>query len=481
MSSINFLPDDDKGRRKLEKKVRTIEYTRPEDAKKEKKSSHGGVLSMFKRSSDVFPKASEMPVVPLKPGDAKMNVEPIVKAHNAVQKVEQKTVIAYRHPETDKKPDTPKEKKEFFGWLKRIFSSSHKTKLSHSSSAMPLPPKPSYASGNMDNESVSIKKTTGAESFIEDEKLKDSRADVTKDFAPNSRSQVKSSLDMPPPPPPFNPFKVNSKPAEVKQEKQQLQPNIPPPPTPMGAVNVPPPAPEVQSDSQEPAMTEVLVESQPHERSMSFDVNLVPDELVQRKRTINRLTLLGVVVLVTYFGCVVVYGVLSYYKTNVSSNVVSVEETTARVQHEIDLLTPVQRDALVLQKRTQEIKKLLDSQIHWLKLLDALETHTMKKVTLLKVSASSDGQIIIQGNAPDAATGYEQIAVLQQATDFVQSLSIIVAPTIPQRQKTAETVVPSGLPFTLPTEAPPGETKAPQSSFSLKLQLVSDYLTSSSK
>lgn len=481
MSSINFLPDDDKGRGKLEKKVRTIEYTRPEDSKKEKKSSHGGVLSMFKKSSNDFPKAAPAPVIPGKPGEKKFPNEPIVKSHSDVKKVEQKTVIAYRSPEVEKKEEEKKERKESFGWLKRFFSRSHKVKLAHESPAMPLPPKPSYAPGEMDEEKITTKDTSGVPLAMAEKKSTQADFTTSKDASGDSGDRVIQPANMPPPPPPFNPFKVESKPSnEPKvQEATQQASVVPPPPTPVGVVSAPPTPDGVQHEAAEPQMTEVQEEPSSRERGMSFDVNLVPDELVQRKRTMNRLTLLGVVVLVTAFVCVVVYGVLSYYKTNVSSNVVSVEETTARVQREIDLLTPVQRDALVLQKRTEEIQKLLDSQIHWIKLMDALETYTMKKVTLTKVSALSDGQVTIQGNAPDAAIAFEQIAVFRNATDFVQSLSITTTPSIPETATTTETVATGGLPFALPNEAPPGEVQTPKSIFAVQLQLTSEYLTSS--
>jgi Tfp pilus assembly protein PilN len=462
MSSINFLPDDEKGREKLEKKVRTIEYTQPEEsAKQQKKSSHGGVLSIFKRSSDDFPKAPKAPILPPKPGIKSQITEPIIKSHNDIKKVEPRTVIAYKKTDTKKKVKPAKEKKSSFDWLKNMFSRSKKAPIVHPAS-VPQPPKPSYTGSQDQKIDTAPSKLPGAGISMGKKEAIDFESKVVRESAP--KTSVASGLSQPPPR--FNPFTITPPKTQDIAKTSDKPQKAPQPLTPIQA------APEPK----EPEMTEAQIDTRPRALGMSFDVNLVPDEMVQRKQTMSRLTLLGVVVLITAFVCVVLYGVLAFYKTNVSSNVVSVQEETSRVQQQIDALTPIQRDALVLEKRTEEIQKLLDSQIHWTKLFDALEKYTMKNVTLLKVSAQPDGQVSIQGEAPDVATAFEQIAVFQNATDFVQSLSIQTTPSIPERA-TANTV-PSESIFTFPSENAPGTTFVPTSNFSVQVQLVADYLIS---
>jgi len=466
MSSINFLPDDEKGREKPEKKVRTIEYTQPEESvKQQKKSSHGGVLSIFKRSSNDFPKAPTMPTLPPKPGVKSQIQEPIVKSHNDIKKVESKTVIAYQKKETKKKDVGTKEKKPIFGWLTKMFSRSAKAPVAHPAHLPPVPQKPYIESRDKKSETVqsepSVTRMSTGKKDMEDFGQKVIQESTPKVPTPSGLSQ---------PPPRFNPFTTEpTKPKDVAQVSQE-------------STKAPQPVESAQEalEPKEPEMTEAQVDLRPRALGMSFDVNLVPDEMVQRKRTMSRLALLGVVVLITAFVCVVWYGILAFYKTNVSSNVVSVQDETSRVQQQIDALTPVQRDALVLQKRTEEIQKLLDSQIHWTKLFGALEKYTMKNVTLSKVTAQADGQVVIQGQAPDVAVAFEQIAVFQSATDFIQSLSILTTPSIPvtSSSNSTSTTSSSDSLFVFPSENAPGETLAPKSIFSVQVQLVADYLIS---
>jgi|GEM_PF-6775451 len=471
MSSINFLPDKNKDGEKSEKKVRTIEYTSPKgDVKKEKKSSHGGVLSIFKKSSTDIPKPPQVPTLPSKPQQGQKSEEPIVKSHNDVKKVEQKTVITYQQPEEKKKIEGKKNKKKPFGWFKGLFSRSKKKGPSEASLAVPQNDAPSYEPSKDSKGEKKEQKAAPPPPSFSSKNTSEKSETVKKAVAENDAS-------VPPlPPPPFSPFHAQEK-SGPKTQGTAEKVAVPSPPTPKAATLGAPPAPITQPGVPASETAEDQMSRRPRTPGGAFDVNLVPDELVQRKRTMSRLALLGVIVLVSAFVCLALYGVLSFYKTNIAKRVVDIDQQTFLTKNEINALKPVQRDALVLQKRTEEVKTLLDNQIHWTQLFTALEKYTLKQVALTKISAKSDGIVTIEGEAPDAATAFEQINVLKQASEFAETVTITTTPTIPKSATTFENVGPASLPFASPNTQAPGEGESPTSKFAVQVQLVPDLLS----
>lgn len=453
-ANINFLPEegDDKD---SSGRIRKIEYTNPDDEKRdsEKTSRLGGVLSVFNRKKESpYPKVTaEMPMPP------KPQPQPIVKTHVEGKKGPTKTVIVYKEKNPEDETRAPKSPSGFSLWLKNLFSRSSKK----------------VKAPDMKKEK-------------EDAKL---AFEIEK-----AASQASPNIPLPPPPPapvnspvipPFTPFGSQapqaSKPVPPKFNPfSEAKKEIPQTTRPAAMPIVPPIAPVQPAPlSQTARYTEAKMEAGPASQGLMFDVNLVPDELAQKKRSMNRLTMLGLVAVISIAAVGLSYGILAFYKQSITTRAIDIDKQIQVSKQQISKLSSVQNDALVLKARTDQINELLASHIAWEKLFTLLEKYTLINVQFLKMSVDANGILTLDGQAIDTNTAFEQYAVLQKATDFATKVSM-TPPTIPtiatNTNATSGSSSTGGIPVTLPTSQPPGSNQIPSSLFTLQITLNSAVL-----
>lgn len=449
MSDINFLPSEAKDNAKEEKKIRRIEFTPGERSKNSgKRAEHGGVFSIFNKKKDADEQI-DITSLPPKPKDQ----EPQLRAHDEKKKSKEKIIhVTQVDPEKKKKP----------GFLARLFSRKTKPVLlkkeeeaqTEKKDADTLPPPPPPPTQD------DVKNSDAEHQAFEEMVIQK-----------HAESQQKKSVQPPPPPPAVS---IQTPAATtLSQDKQEKTPGFlysrlhKKPEIPQGPPGVTKNTSPLTTDA--PQLNQL-------KKSM-FDVNLVPDELVVRKRTMNRLTLLGLITVLALFGVGVIYGILVFYQQNVLSNAEQVEEELRRVEQQIDTLEPIQRDALVLQKRTQEIATILDSHIYWTSFFEKLSQYTLQDVTFLTVNADANGAVTLTAQAPDPAAAFEQRDVFLQATDLASNAQITLGPTIPDTTQSAvPTTTPPAGGVAVPIPSTESPLVIPMSNFTLSLTLAENLL-----
>jgi Tfp pilus assembly protein PilN len=214
----------------------------------------------------------------------------------------------------------------------------------------------------------------------------------------------------------------------------------------------------------------------PQTQGMSFDVNLVPDDLAERSKTLSRLSLLGLVAVVSITFVGILYGALFLYQQNVSSKLHNLTQELTGMQQQIDAFKQIQLDALVLKKRTDEVATLLDRHIIWSSFFSKLEHYTLKNVTITQLNADANGKVSITAGAPSPEIAFEQLNVFLSAKDFVTDAVMPAMPTLgttaaPSATQSSSTPTSSSIPVEFPTTAPPG-TAAANSTFAIELTLI---------
>jgi len=459
---IDFLPSDIKTESPGGKKIREIEYTNPDLGKeKVKTTKHGGVLSIFKRRSDPVVATPPPPPVP----QARTS-EPQVQRHAEKPMVQRKTVITFQ-PAEKKKPTVAKEKKHWLGGISRLFSRKTKAPIQPASSIGQFPQAPKY---DAPSEKPVQKQTAPAQA---------SRPPVQpRPQGQEEDMRIRTTAPQPTPAAPFKPFvapsaTANPQAPQPAANSQNLSP-------------VPPPGVGVNPPQTVPTYTNVEMEQGPSTQGLKFNVNLVPDDLIQRKQSISRVTLLGLVLVLSLAVVGIGYFGLSYYKTQIQSESQNLDKKIADVKQSILRLEPIQRDAAVLEKRSQEIQTILDSQIYWSKLFSKLEEYTHSNVQIIRVSSKGEGVVKITGKTTDTKYAFEQLHIFQSAKDFILSAEFDSLPKIPVQTNTNSSTINNeqlnipGLDVPIPGQQPPNtNTSAPSSEFTMTLELQPEFLSKS--
>lgn len=462
MADINFLPSDLKKPPKEEKKIRQVEYTNPEMEKKQKPTTHGGILSIFSKRA----KLKDV-VAPPPPPTQKKSTEPLVQEHGGPQKREVKTVITFQEPEKKKKKEQQK-KNSRPGFFSRLFSRKEKkSELATPSGFMPDPNAPSYVAQTMAPEPQKNR---------EERMLRGKSFGSRSAYQPSNNDAATRTPEKPrmAPPPPFNPFSKPLPPPPVPPVKEKFEVKNQPPP--FAKPPLPPRSSQQPVGSPEQPMQVVPPAPKP---GLMFDVNLVPDELTQKKRSLSKLTWLALVFVISVAVVAASYFGIAFYKESIASRAERLDDDIERIKQQIKVLEPIQLDALVLKKRTEEIKKLLDSHVHWTTFFSKLETHTLERVQIKNVIANKDGTVTISATALQPEFAYEQLRVFENAEGFIASVSM-TTPTIPVRADDTDSAAPttsSNIFIPVPTTETPG-TAVPVSDFSFQIQLDRSLLYS---
>lgn len=160
-------------------------------------------------------------------------------------------------------------------------------------------------------------------------------------------------------------------------------------------------------------------------KEQSFLVNLLPEELVgreePRKKILNlSFMALGAVVLVA-----LVYSGLYFYQTIIVTKTQEVKTQRLALETQIQSRQNEQNESLQFKQRLDNVKTMLDSHIYWTKFFEKLEYYTLPNVYYTGgFNASTASQLTLQAVAPDFKSVAEQLVVLQNAPDFVESVSI---------------------------------------------------------
>lgn len=210
----------------------------------------------------------------------------------------------------------------------------------------------------------------------------------------------------------------------------------------------------------------------------SLGVNLLPQgvsEQHSKDASSTRLlkvtfTTLGIVTLV-YFGMVM-------YQSYFISQTKQVYDEIQVVEQDIYAYRDLQTQINELNDSIEQVTAILDSHIYWTRFFAQLEQYTLPNVHYSAFSGDISGQINLQAVTTDFGSVSRQMAVFEQAPNFVLKASTNTA----TRSTTAETEETS-VATEAPADSPPQETQNPVS-FAISLQVNPDifyYQTNESR
>lgn len=420
-STINLLPEKDKqlkrdGQRKQSAEM--VEMTKPQDRVfQERVVRMEGLLAFFK---NIFRRAPKLPqpkvkvVVP--PAPAK-TLPPAPKPPAPVTRLE---TMQDRMPSMPKVP-TPPTPPPTGSFLTKLFNRADKVpQQAKSRPVLAVPPPPRVQ--NAPPPPIPVRRAPA--------------------WAP------------PPPPPPRPPA---SQPVAAPVPPPPLMQKAPLQQPPGPAPAFPAPAPK---RSQSPQPLARSTDAQPM-LGASLNVNLVPEQYQPEASVRDRIlaaSFVGGAVLI-------VVGIslgLYFYQQRLQDKVAAVDRETEQVNVEI---TNRERDdlndAIVLQQRTSDVKRVLDQHVYWDAFFQKLEAVTLPTVAYSTMSADVSGSVTLVAQAKTYNDVGAQLLTYQRAKDFITDVKISGATKV-----SAPAATPQG-------GTPPGQTPTSQSlvSFSVSMRV----------
>ncbi|MDD5040102.1 MAG: hypothetical protein PHY34_03045 [Patescibacteria group bacterium] len=159
-------------------------------------------------------------------------------------------------------------------------------------------------------------------------------------------------------------------------------------------------------------------------KPFDWEVNLVPEEIVEQEIPISKVLYLVLFIIVT---CALVFGGwlwTNFYHNNITTQISDVESKIQSKETEITKHSKIQDEVNQFNARVAGIRKLLANHVYWSKIFTKLEQNTIPDVylTTLTVDVNGTVQVTAVGKTYEAAV--KQLYVFQRASDFVQSATI---------------------------------------------------------
>lgn len=396
-STINLLPQKDKqlkrdGQRKQSAEM--VEMTKPQDRVfQERVVRMEGLLSFFKNIFRRPPKLPQPKVKMITPPASPQPLPPAPKPPAPVTKLE---TMMDRMPGAPK-PPAPSAAPPAGGFLTKLFNRAEKT-------APPAPRRPTL-------------------------------------IVPPPPHVPAAS----PPPVPVRRAPAWAPPLPVPTSSASLPsapfPNVPPSsPAPLAQPPFPPPVPVRSRQEQPPARS---TEAQPL-LGASLNVNLVPEQYQPEASVRDR------ILAASFVGgaLLIVAGVaigLYFYQQRLQDKVAAVDSQTEQVNVEIanrerdDL-----NDALVLQQRTSDVKRVLDQHVYWDAFFQKLEGVTLPTVAYSNMSVDVAGSVTLVALAKTYNDVGAQLLTYQRATDFITDVKISGATKVSVAASSSQTGTPPG-------------------------------------
>ncbi len=154
-------------------------------------------------------------------------------------------------------------------------------------------------------------------------------------------------------------------------------------------------------------------------------VNLLPEEFVTTFNPKKKLTTLGLVVAAAVLLVGIVDVSLLLWK---ETQVKKTNDKTAEVSQviaKIKALEPDQRLAIAYKAQNDVLRQLLNRHVYWTQFLTKFQQYTLPTINYPSgISLDLNGVVTLTGIAPDLETVLQQLAIYQNAPDFIQSAGI---------------------------------------------------------
>ncbi len=213
--------------------------------------------------------------------------------------------------------------------------------------------------------------------------------------------------------------------APVAQTKKTIAPV-----TPTAKNTQVPSAPQVTaqkiSDEKVQATAEGLTEAPIHRKTL-FDVNLLSGEFADSFVEKNPLQTIGLGAAVSVLFVLFVYTGLALYQSQGAGSVQYTEQVNTALMQAINTYKTLEDEDQLLRQKVSIIDALLSEHISWNTFLGKLEAVTIPEVTYTSFSASVDGTILIGALSTNYTSLARQMAVFQQETPWIDTVTITSA------------------------------------------------------
>jgi hypothetical protein len=224
----------------------------------------------------------------------------------------------------------------------------------------------------------------------------------------------------------------NKKPKPPKVKKVEKQKPIAPSPP-------PPPPPKVKDVPKPKPVKKEKYHSAPKAEKAKFDINLIPEELLQirYKKSRQKTVTIMMSVLIPALIITGLFVIIDQQQRLIDRNIIQLNDDRDKLNEYFERFENVQKKNIKLQDKLLTINELLQKHIYWTKFFSLLERYTLDDVHYTDFTADTSGQFVLPavsslGDEKDVedriADGYykaaQQIVALGQADDFVDSVSV---------------------------------------------------------
>lgn len=163
-----------------------------------------------------------------------------------------------------------------------------------------------------------------------------------------------------------------------------------------------------------------------------LEVNLIPKDVLEQLNPQKKLLSLLLTILVVIGLTALIYYSLDWYQAKKVNEIQSLKDKLTVVEKKIKDLEAEKNEALNLQKRFLVAYQLTQRHIYWTRFFDRLEEYTIPQVYYTGFAGDVSGKLTLKAVATELRSLAKQIAVLKQASDFVQKVTVhsITAQTV---------------------------------------------------
>ena len=162
----------------------------------------------------------------------------------------------------------------------------------------------------------------------------------------------------------------------------------------------------------------------PTTTSSLLDVNLIPQEVLDKLKPRKKLISLGFFTLGTIVFIVLVYVGMVVYQANLAKKTEEVNQEIVQVEEQIVNYQTIKVEAQRVNQKINRINSLLDEHIYWSAFLDTLALYTIPNVYYQSIAGDVSGAVTLSAVAKSYADIAHQLIVFRSAEDFIESVVI---------------------------------------------------------
>ena len=160
-----------------------------------------------------------------------------------------------------------------------------------------------------------------------------------------------------------------------------------------------------------------------------LNVDLIPAEMshypeleLSKKLVVNGLVLLAVILVIgaAYLG-------ITWYQLKVNNELKTVETEITQLKMQISVYENQKEAAVVMQKKLELVRGLLNQHLYWTKFFDRLEKYTINEVYYTNFSMAGTDNLVLSAVGKDYESVAKQLMVFENASDFVTEVKIDAA------------------------------------------------------